>query len=192
MRTNRIGRIVVGLALIGYGIYSGNAWFYLGVLPLITGVINWCPLEMKMGTCDPASGCCATLASDAQESTCCTPAKPSTFSAVKPAAPAACCSDDEACCSTVTKIEVLGTGCKRCTALEEAAREAVAGLDGEYEVVKVEDVQTIANYRVMHTPALVINGKLRSSGKVLTPEEIRALLGNESTITETAAAECCA
>ena len=33
-------RIVVGLALIGYGVYSGNAWFYLGVIPLIAGLLK--------------------------------------------------------------------------------------------------------------------------------------------------------
>ncbi len=60
MAINRIIRIAIGLALIGYGVYSGNAWFYLGIMPLITGIINWCPLEMKMGTCDPASGCCSS------------------------------------------------------------------------------------------------------------------------------------
>jgi len=192
MSTNRIVRIVVGLALIGYGVYSGNAWFYLGVLPLITGIINWCPLEMKMGTCDPASGCCASTPAQPQRgSACCTPetsaapAKVSGFSAAQPA-------EVSTCCSGTVRIEILGTGCKRCGELEDAARKAIEGLDGDYEVAKVEDPQTIASYRVMHTPGLVIDGKVRSTGRVLKPEEIRALLENDEMIKETTDAACCA
>ena len=45
-------RIVAGLALIGYGVYSGNQWFYLGVLPLIAGLANFCPLCQITGQCD--------------------------------------------------------------------------------------------------------------------------------------------
>jgi len=46
-------RIVVGLALIGYGVYSGNAWFYLGVIPLIAGLVNFCPTCIISKKCDP-------------------------------------------------------------------------------------------------------------------------------------------
>lgn len=45
-------RIVLGLALIGYGVYSGNAWFYLGVIPLIAGITGLCPLCKITGQCD--------------------------------------------------------------------------------------------------------------------------------------------
>ena len=45
-------RIVVGLTLIGIGIYSGNAWFYLGVVPLIAGITNFCPLCIITKQCD--------------------------------------------------------------------------------------------------------------------------------------------
>ncbi|RUM71676.1 MAG: DUF2892 domain-containing protein [Sulfurovum sp.] len=45
-------RIVVGLALISYGIYSGNQWFYLGVIPLIAGLANFCPLCIITKKCD--------------------------------------------------------------------------------------------------------------------------------------------
>jgi hypothetical protein len=45
-------RIVVGLALIGYGVYSGNAWFYLGVIPLIAGLANFCPACIITKKCD--------------------------------------------------------------------------------------------------------------------------------------------
>ena len=53
-------RIVLGLALIGYGIYSHNMWFYLGVIPLFFGIINWCPLEKRIGGCDGTTGCCSS------------------------------------------------------------------------------------------------------------------------------------
>ncbi len=45
-------RIVLGVALIGYGIYSGNAWFYLGVLPFAAGLFNFCPLCKITGECE--------------------------------------------------------------------------------------------------------------------------------------------
>ena len=168
MSTNRIVRIVVGLVLIGYGVYSGNAWFYLGVLPLITGIINWCPLEMKMGTCDPASGCCATPAQNESASACCaTPA------------PAQAVPTQAANFSFATKkgkIEILGTGCKKCKELETAAKEAVKELKSDYEVIKVEDIQEIAKYGVTSTPALVVNGVVKSTGRVLSVDEIKELI----------------
>jgi hypothetical protein len=45
-------RIVIGLALIGYAIYSGNQWFYLGAIPLIAGLVNFCPLCIITKKCD--------------------------------------------------------------------------------------------------------------------------------------------
>ena len=45
-------RIVVGLALIGAGIYTGIAWFYLGIIPLIAGITNFCPLCIITKQCD--------------------------------------------------------------------------------------------------------------------------------------------
>ncbi len=45
-------RIVLGLSLIGYGIYSGIQWFYLGAIPLIAGLSNFCPLCKITGQCD--------------------------------------------------------------------------------------------------------------------------------------------
>lgn len=48
-------RIIVGLALIGAGIYTGNKWFYLGVIPLIAGLANFCPLCIVTKKCDIAT-----------------------------------------------------------------------------------------------------------------------------------------
>jgi len=45
-------RILIGLALIGYAIFSGNQWFYLGVIPLIAGLSNFCPLCIITKKCD--------------------------------------------------------------------------------------------------------------------------------------------
>jgi len=45
-------RIVLGLGLMGYGVYSGNQWFYLGVIPLIAGIVNFCPLCIITKECD--------------------------------------------------------------------------------------------------------------------------------------------
>jgi len=45
-------RIVLGLGLISYGVYSGNQWFYLGAIPLIAGLTNFCPLCIITKKCD--------------------------------------------------------------------------------------------------------------------------------------------
>lgn len=45
-------RIVLGSALIGYGVYSGNQWFYLGIIPLIAGLLNFCPACIITKKCD--------------------------------------------------------------------------------------------------------------------------------------------
>ena len=74
------------------------------------------------------------------------------------------------------KIEILGTGCTKCKALEEATKQAVAKVGGFHEVIKVEDIVKIMNYGVMSTPALVIDGVVKSSGKVLSIEDVVNLL----------------
>jgi small redox-active disulfide protein 2 len=73
-------------------------------------------------------------------------------------------------------IQILGTGCPKCRMLAENAEKAAKGLGIEYELVKVTDLNEIAGMGVMLTPGLAIDGELKSSGKVLTPGEIRALL----------------
>lgn len=94
----RMLRIIIGLALIGYGIYSGNSWFYLGVIPLITGLINWCPMEKLMGECKDENcstvSCGTSSKKTKQKSSCCaTPDEQiAQFSAIKPEEKAACCS----------------------------------------------------------------------------------------------------
>ena len=73
-------------------------------------------------------------------------------------------------------IKVLGPGCKNCLALEKAAREAVERLGLDASVEKVTDDATIARYGVMATPALVIDERVVSSGRVLSATGVAELL----------------
>jgi small redox-active disulfide protein 2 len=74
------------------------------------------------------------------------------------------------------KIEILGTGCQKCVKLAKNAEEAVKDKGAEYAIVKVTDLAKIMNYGVMMTPGLVVDGKVASVGKVLSPDEIKKLL----------------
>ena len=73
------------------------------------------------------------------------------------------------------KIEILGTGCTKCKALEENTKKALAQAGVFAQVEKVEDIEKIMAYGVMSTPALVIDGEVKSTGKLLNSEEIKAL-----------------
>ncbi len=74
------------------------------------------------------------------------------------------------------KIEVLGTGCAKCTTLYENTKKALEESGTSAEVVKVQDIPTIMKYGVMSTPALVIDGKVKFSGKVASVGEIKGML----------------
>ncbi len=78
------------------------------------------------------------------------------------------------------KIQVLGTGCAKCKQLTANAEKAVAELGIEAAVEKVEDVREIVKFRVMSTPALVVDGAVRSAGKVLSPEDLHLHDANPS------------
>ncbi len=73
-------------------------------------------------------------------------------------------------------IKVLGPGCRNCVNLEKAARQALADLGLDATVTKVEDYPTIAGYGVMATPALVVDEKVVSTGRVPGAAEMRDLL----------------
>ncbi|MBD3791482.1 MAG: TM0996/MTH895 family glutaredoxin-like protein [Campylobacterales bacterium] len=74
------------------------------------------------------------------------------------------------------KIEILGTGCAKCKALEEAAKQAVAKSGKFAQIEKVEDIMKIMEYGVVSTPGLVIDGKVVSTGKLLSVDEIVDLI----------------
>jgi len=73
------------------------------------------------------------------------------------------------------KVEILGTGCKRCDQLYENTQNAVAELDspGNIEIEKIGDVNYFAKMGVFMTPGLVIDGEVVSTGKVLSPNQIK-------------------
>jgi len=74
------------------------------------------------------------------------------------------------------KIEILGTGCTKCKALENNAKEALAQVGGFHSVEKVEDLMKIMEYGVMNTPGFVVDGKVKSTGKLLSVNEIVEML----------------
>ena len=75
-------------------------------------------------------------------------------------------------------VKVLGSGCKKCNDLEAATIEALDELGLKAEIEHVTDFTLIANYGVMSTPALVVNEKVISMGKVLKKDEVIALMKN--------------
>jgi small redox-active disulfide protein 2 len=74
------------------------------------------------------------------------------------------------------KIQILGSGCQNCMKLAKNAEEAVNAKGVDCEVVKVTDIKEIMSYGVMQTPAIVIDGKVKSVGRVLSVEDIKKLL----------------
>lgn len=72
--------------------------------------------------------------------------------------------------------KILGTGCAKCIKLAENAETAAKELGLSYTVGKITDRNQIIDAGVMMTPALMVDGKIKSSGKVLAPEQIKALL----------------
>ena len=74
------------------------------------------------------------------------------------------------------KIQILGTGCPKCSKLAENAEAAAKDAGIEYEIEKVTQINDIMKMGVMITPALVIDGEVKISGKVPSVDEIRAML----------------
>ena len=74
------------------------------------------------------------------------------------------------------KIEILGTGCTKCTALHANVEQAIAQICGFHELEKVEDITKIIEYGVMNTPAIVIDGVVKSTGKLLTVAQSKEVL----------------
>ncbi len=74
------------------------------------------------------------------------------------------------------KIQILGTGCPSCLKLARNVETALREMGTEAEIEKVTDIDRIVALGVMMTPGLAVDGVVKSSGRVLSPEEIRALL----------------
>jgi small redox-active disulfide protein 2 len=74
------------------------------------------------------------------------------------------------------KIQILGTGCKKCTLLSETADKAAKELGLTYELSKVTNLAEIANFGVMFTPALVVDGQVKVAGKVPSLDDIKKML----------------
>ena len=71
------------------------------------------------------------------------------------------------------EIKILGSGCAKCQSTEKNVREALAESGLDVQVVKVTDAMEITKYGVFLTPAVVIDGKVKSSGKIPNTEEIK-------------------
>ncbi|OPY90113.1 MAG: hypothetical protein A4E73_02658 [Syntrophaceae bacterium PtaU1.Bin231] len=77
------------------------------------------------------------------------------------------------------KIQILGPGCPKCKKLTEESEKAARELGLEYEIEKVSDVKEIMKFGVFSTPALVVDGKVKSVGKILDAKQIKDILEKE-------------
>ena len=75
------------------------------------------------------------------------------------------------------KIQILGSGCAKCRQLTAVAEQAARDMSIEYELEKVTDIKRYADFGVMFTPALVVDGAVKVSGRVPSLDETKKLLG---------------
>lgn len=73
-------------------------------------------------------------------------------------------------------LKILGTGCSKCKKLEEATKTAADELGIQYNIEKVTDIEKIMAYSIMSTPALVVNGQVKVTGRVPSVEDIKKLI----------------
>lgn len=74
------------------------------------------------------------------------------------------------------KIQILGTGCPKCTKLAENAEKAARELGIDFELVKVSEIDEITAFGVMSTPALAVDGEVKVAGRVASPVDIKKML----------------
>ncbi len=77
------------------------------------------------------------------------------------------------------EIKVLGPGCPKCQQTEKIVKEAVAEAGVDAQVEKITDIMKIMTYGVMGTPAVVVDGQVKSSGKVPKKEEVKNWIKQE-------------
>jgi small redox-active disulfide protein 2 len=73
-------------------------------------------------------------------------------------------------------IQVLGTGCAKCKTLHEIVQKAVQETGVEAQVEKVEDIQQIMAFEILMMPGLVINGEVKTAGRVPNVEEVKKMI----------------
>jgi small redox-active disulfide protein 2 len=78
------------------------------------------------------------------------------------------------------EIKILGPGCPRCQEVEKRTINALAELKVAADVEKITDIKKIMEYKVMATPGLVINGKVKCSGRIPSLEEIKRWIQEEN------------
>ena len=76
------------------------------------------------------------------------------------------------------KLQILGTGCPKCEKLAKITEEAAQNADIKYELEKITDIQKITEFGVMTTPALVVDGEVKVSGKVPSVQKIQEMLSS--------------
>lgn len=112
------------------------------------------------------SSCCNTAEAAPEIACCCSTSE---------------CSEEATCCGEkvdgICCIKVLGAGCKSCHELYENAKKAVENLGLNIEVEYITDMEKVMNYGVMSMPALLVNDKIVSVGKVLKQKDVEALIG---------------
>ncbi len=74
------------------------------------------------------------------------------------------------------KLQILGTGCAKCDQLAAATKQAADASGIEYKIEKVTDFLRFADFGVMITPALIVDGEVKVSGKVPSVEQIQSML----------------
>ncbi|KJS88216.1 MAG: redox-active disulfide protein 2 [Peptococcaceae bacterium BICA1-8] len=74
------------------------------------------------------------------------------------------------------EITIVGTGCAKCKKLEEIAREAVSDMKVEADIKKMSDINEIAKTGILMTPGLIIDGKVKLTGKVPSKEEVTKII----------------
>lgn len=78
------------------------------------------------------------------------------------------------------EIRILGTGCPRCKEVEKRTVDILAELNIAADIQKIKNINEIASYGIYTTPGLVINGNLKSSGRIPSHEEIKAWIQEEN------------
>ncbi|MEO0076577.1 MAG: thioredoxin family protein [candidate division WOR-3 bacterium] len=77
------------------------------------------------------------------------------------------------------EIRILGPGCPRCQEVEKRTFDALAEMNIAADVQKVTDIKKIMEYKILGTPGLVINGKVKSAGRIPSKEEIKKWIEEE-------------